>query len=559
MTVSPASPTITTTSSRPAPPWAASISDTATVSGGYNPSGTVTFTLYNNPNGTGTPLYTDTGAAERRHGLFGQLHDVGDGHGLLGGHVQRRQQQQHGHQRHVRRAGDDQPGQPDDHDDRSGQRHRGRIDLRHGDGQRRLQPERHGHLHAVQQRHGTAPRCTPTPRPLSGGTAPRAATRRRRRARTTGWPRTAATATTTGDQRHVRRAGDRRHRSPRRQTPATAYRGRVDLRHGDGQRRSARQRHGDLHAVQQPQRHAARRCTPTPRPLSGGTAPLGSYTTTATGTDYWVATYNGDSNNNTATSGVGRAGDGQRGEPDDHDDPDSRPRLRGRVDLRHGDGQRRLPAERHGDLHAVQQSQRTARRCTPTPRPYPGSGGTARPLRAATRQRRRAPTTGWPRTTATATTTRAPAARPRAGVRSARPADHHEPAAGQRPWAGRSPTRRRSAAVNPSGTVTFTLYSNPTRAQPARRCSPTPRPRSERRHGQASSAGYTTSATGTDYWVATYNGDSNNTAAPAAHGRAGEPSTAISTTQHAGHERHVGGSISDTATVSGGYPSAASR
>ena len=37
--------------------------DKATVSGGANPTGTVTFTLYNNPNGTGTPLYTDANVA----------------------------------------------------------------------------------------------------------------------------------------------------------------------------------------------------------------------------------------------------------------------------------------------------------------------------------------------------------------------------------------------------------------------------------------------------------------------------------------------------------------
>jgi hypothetical protein len=35
------------------------IADQATVSGGYNVTGTVTFKLYNNPNGTGTPLFTD--------------------------------------------------------------------------------------------------------------------------------------------------------------------------------------------------------------------------------------------------------------------------------------------------------------------------------------------------------------------------------------------------------------------------------------------------------------------------------------------------------------------
>ena len=50
---------------------------------------------------------------------------------------------------------------------------------------------------------------------------------------------------------------------------------------------------------------AARRCTPAPAELSGSTtASSGSYTTSATGTDYWVATYSGDSNNNTATSGM---------------------------------------------------------------------------------------------------------------------------------------------------------------------------------------------------------------------------------------------------------------
>jgi hypothetical protein len=37
-------------------------------------------------------------------------------------------------------------------------------------------------------------------------------------------------------------------------------------------------------------------------PLSGGTASSGSYTTSATGTDYWVATYNGDANNNPVSS-----------------------------------------------------------------------------------------------------------------------------------------------------------------------------------------------------------------------------------------------------------------
>ena len=54
-----ASPTISTTVSAAGVVVGNTISDTATVSGGYGPSGTVTFNLYNNPNGTGTPLFTD--------------------------------------------------------------------------------------------------------------------------------------------------------------------------------------------------------------------------------------------------------------------------------------------------------------------------------------------------------------------------------------------------------------------------------------------------------------------------------------------------------------------
>ena len=40
------------------------------------------------------------------------------------------------------------------------------------------------------------------------------------------------------------------------------------------------------------------------QPLSGGVATSTSYTTTATGTDYWVATYNGNGNNVSVSSGA---------------------------------------------------------------------------------------------------------------------------------------------------------------------------------------------------------------------------------------------------------------
>jgi hypothetical protein len=39
-------------------------------------------------------------------------------------------------------------------------------------------------------------------------------------------------------------------------------------------------------------------------PLAGGSATGAGYTATATGTDYWVATYNGDADNSSVTSGL---------------------------------------------------------------------------------------------------------------------------------------------------------------------------------------------------------------------------------------------------------------
>ncbi len=74
--------------------------------------------------------------------------------------------------------------------------------------------------------------------------------------------------------------------------------------------------------------------------------------------------------------------------------------------------------------------------------------------------------------------------------------------------------------------------------------------------GTATSGGYTTTATGTFYWVATYNGDGNNNAVSS--GTAAEPvsitaaSPSISTTQQPA-SAPVGSSIADKATVSGGY------
>ena len=108
-----------------------------------------------------------------------------------------------------------------------------------------------------------------------------------------------------------------------------------------------------------------------------------------------------------------------------------------------------------------------------------------------------------------------------------------------------------SGGDSPSGTVTFVLYSNSagtgtplfTDADVALVS------------GSATSTGYTATAIGTDYWVATYNGDTNNTSVTS--GTASEPVTisqatpSISTSQQPASAT-VGGSIADKATVSGG-------
>jgi hypothetical protein len=59
-TITKASPTINTSQQPAAATVGSSIADQVTVSGGFNPSGTVTFNLYSNPDGTGTVLFTDT-------------------------------------------------------------------------------------------------------------------------------------------------------------------------------------------------------------------------------------------------------------------------------------------------------------------------------------------------------------------------------------------------------------------------------------------------------------------------------------------------------------------
>lgn len=75
-----------------------------------------------------------------------------------------------------------------------------------------------------------------------------------------------------------------------------------------------------------------------------------------------------------------------------------------------------------------------------------------------------------------------------------------------------------SGGDSPTGTVTFRLYSNSTGSG-----TPLFTDTETLVGGSATSAGYTATATATDYWVATYNGDTNNSSVTS--GTAAEPVT----------------------------------
>ena len=61
--VTPANPTVNSSQQPASATVGSSIADRATATGGYNPTGTATFKLYNNPTATGTPLFTSANVA----------------------------------------------------------------------------------------------------------------------------------------------------------------------------------------------------------------------------------------------------------------------------------------------------------------------------------------------------------------------------------------------------------------------------------------------------------------------------------------------------------------
>jgi uncharacterized repeat protein (TIGR01451 family) len=115
-----------------------------------------------------------------------------------------------------------------------------------------------------------------------------------------------------------------------------------------------------------------------------------------------------------------------------------------------------------------------------------------------------------------------------------------------------SDTATLSGAYSPTGTITFTLFTDSS-CKHAVDYSST----QDVVDSSATSAPYPTSAAGTYYWIASYSGDANNDPIAGECGDPGESSVVnpaspdISTS--ATPSVTVGGDISDTATVTGGY------
>ena len=112
-----------------------------------------------------------------------------------------------------------------------------------------------------------------------------------------------------------------------------------------------------------------------------------------------------------------------------------------------------------------------------------------------------------------------------------------------------------SNGYNPSGTITFTVYSDSACTQAVSGYSSQV---SVSGNGPYSSAPFTPTSAGTYYWTAAYSGDHNNNPASSACGSAGEVLTVIKasptlSTSASPASMPFGGSASDAASLSGGY------
>ncbi len=285
--------------------------------------------------------------------------------------------------------------------------------------------------------------------------------------------------------------------------------------------------------------------------LSGGTATSASYTTTAPGTDYWVATYNGDTNNNTVTSGSALE-----------------PVIVSPASPSINTSQQPAAATVGGsvaDQATVSGGDNPTG--TVTFNLYNNATASGTPLFSNTEKLSNGTATSASYTTTAPgtdywvatyngdtnnnTLTSGSALEP-VIVSPASPSisTSQQPAA---TTVGSSIADQAtvSGGYSPTGTVTFNLYNNATASG-----TPLFADTESLVSGSATSKGYTVTAAGTDYWVATYNGDTNNNAVTS--GSALEPVTItrvaplISTSQQPAATT-VGGSVADQATISGGY------
>ena len=282
--------------------------------------------------------------------------------------------------------------------------------------------------------------------------------------------------------------------------------------------------------------------------LSGGSVTSASYTTTAAGTDYWVATYNGDSNNSSVSSGNG-----------------DEPVVVGAASPSISTSQQPASAMVGASIaDKATVSAGVSPTGTVTFNLYNNATGSGTPLFTDTES-----LSGGSATSASYTTTAAgtdywvATYNGDSNNKSVSSGNGDEPvvvgaaspsiSTSQQPasaMVGASIADKAtvSGGVSPTGTVTFNLYNNATGSG-----TPLFTDTESLSGGSATSASYTTTAAGTDYWVATYNGDSNNKSVSSGNGDepvvVGAASPSISTSQQPASAM-VGAPIADKATVS---------
>ena len=287
-------------------------------------------------------------------------------------------------------------------------------------------------------------------------------------------------------------------------------------------------------------------------PLVSGVATSTGYTATATGTDYWVATYNGNANNNSVSNGTAT-------------EPVTITKASPAVTTSP------TPTSATVGSSIADTATVTGSAGTPTGTVtfnlYNNSSGTGPALftdTATLNSSGVATSTGYI-ATATGTdywvatyngsviyspVTSGTATEP---VTITRPRRCSTPASSRsaRLSAPRSPTRPRSAAgsTRPARSRSTSTTTRTASARPLFTDPDVPLV-----SGVATSTGYTATATGTDYWVATYNGNANNNSV--SNGTATEPVTITKaspavTTSPTPTSATVGSSIADTATVTG--------